>query len=335
IIVPVSWLDYLMHRAEIKKANSPKLLYVCYWYTPKILYSFFGWFMWLSVLIGLNSHFRGFRPEVVLGSWAYPDGFAAAQLAKRFDCPYYIKVHGSDINILASEGRRRNIIGRICGNAKGVFSVSKALATKLSELGVSEDRVCQVYNGVDQKLFYPLMSADIDNCFLYVGNLKRDKGVLDLLNAYFLYRDAGGDKELKFIGGGAMTSELVARSKNSSYSKFIEFLGPKPHGEAATYIRSCACLVLPSYHEGVPNVLLESICSGVPVIATKVGGIPEVVKDKVSGLLVEPGDVLGLSEAMSDRRLNELGSKNEIATLGAQYSWEDNISQVEAFLNRV
>ncbi|WP_231878289.1 hypothetical protein, partial [Oleiphilus sp. HI0117] len=86
IIVPVSWLDYLMHRAEIKKANSPKLLYVCYWYTPKILYSFFGWFMWLSVLIGLNSHFRGFRPEVVLGSWAYPDGFAAAQLAKRFDC---------------------------------------------------------------------------------------------------------------------------------------------------------------------------------------------------------------------------------------------------------
>jgi len=331
ILVPVAWPDYMRHRKSLRAANSEHLRYVCFWYTPKLLYSLFGWFMYLSTLIGASRWLRRQSTDMVLGSWAFPDGFVASRLAKKLRCKYVIKVHGSDINVLTEDPARLKRIVRVCREAKAVLAVSKALKAKLVNMGVPDGQITQIYNGVDSRLFYPDSSGSNDY-FLYIGNLKRDKGVLDLYDAYSEYRREGGTRPLIYVGGGAEFQNLQGRIHRDGLENHIRLLGPKPHAEAARLLRGALALILPSYHEGVPNVLLEAAACGKPVLATRVGGIPEVVIEGKTGRLVSPGDTEALAKGLV--ALQDAGVWNGAAIMqhGQGFSWSENIQSLRAVL---
>jgi glycosyltransferase involved in cell wall biosynthesis len=336
ILVPVAWREYLSYRKQIKHDKHSRVKYVCYWYTPKIFYRYFGMFMALSLLFGARKWINEKRVDFVFGSWAHPDGYAAQQIAKKLAKPYFLKVHGSDINILTEDIQRKAAIAKVCRHAKHVFTPSDALKRKVVGLGINESKVTRIYNGVDDTFFYPEKNSGEPEYFLFVGNLKQDKGVIDLLEAYAIYAAEGGKIPLKFVGAGEMRTAMAERIKQLGLVDSVTLLGAMPHADAASYIRKCACLILPSYHEGVPNVVLEAANCGVPVISTRVGGIPEVVDEGKTGLLIEAGDVQALAKALQQFESDVVWKQDEILAKGRQFSWEKNLDSLEqVFLNSV
>ncbi|MFV1871987.1 MAG: glycosyltransferase [Oleiphilus sp.] len=337
IVVPIAWMDYWKHRQHLKASTPENIKYVCYWYIPKIVQSFFGWFMFWSVWFQTRKDLKEKAYDAILGSWAHPDGFTAAQIAKRLGIPYFIKVHGSDINILTQQPKRRRQIAEVCQSAKHVFTPSDALKEKVIGLGVSNSSVSRIYNGVNPHLFYlDSSSSGVQqgerNHFLFVGNLKRDKGVLDLMLAYKKYLELGGEYLLTYIGAGPEAQKLSLLASEFGIKDKVTFRGALAHENVAAYVRSCSALILPSYHEGVPNVLLEAANCGVPVISTKVGGIPEVVESNITGILFEAGDVDELKTAMISFSSIEW-DKELIAQKGKAFSWDDNVRRVEEVLS--
>ncbi|KZY30173.1 hypothetical protein A3752_09635 [Oleiphilus sp. HI0081] len=335
LIVPIAWPEYLRKRAQISSYSASTkytVKYICYWYTPKLFQQHFGHFMFWSVLKGARELISFSDFDAVLGSWAHPDGFVAQKLSYRLKLPYFIKVHGSDINVLTEDKNRNKQIQQVCKGATHIFTPSDALRLKVCGLGVEKSKVTRVYNGVDNKLFYPEEIAS-NPYFLFVGNLKKDKGVLDLLDAYDGYVKSGGSKLLKFIGDGAMSPVLAERVAAYGLEAKVSMLGALKHADTAKYIRQSGLLILPSYHEGVPNVLLEAANCGVPVVSTRVGGIPEVVKDGVSGILIEAGDCEALTKAMVDFDLNTACWNREVIKAhGNLFSWPKNVNEIDQII---
>src|SRR5262249_28321648 len=136
----------------------------------------------------LGDDLAAWRPDYVLGSFAYPDGVAAVSLARQFGIPAFVKVHGTDLNTMAEAWGPGRQIRWALRHAAGVVAVSRALTDKVERLGGRHADTLLLYNGVDRSLFRPRerlgarrdLGLDPDRqTVLYVGNLKRDKGVID------------------------------------------------------------------------------------------------------------------------------------------------------------
>lgn len=334
VLVPVAWPDYWRHRKQILSCNTESLRYICYWYTPKMLYNWFLWFMYFSLRVGASGWLKN-KPDLIFASWAYPDGASAAKWASKLDLPMILKVHGSDINILASGGARRKKIAEACRASNRVVAVSQALKQKLVEMGVEEESISVIYNGVDAQHFYRESSAGKEDYLLYVGNLKVDKGVIDLIEAYNRYRQGGGRLNLKVIGAGGASAKMREMLSQAGLSGYVEMLGAMKHHDVAPYVRSARALLLPSYHEGVPNVLLEASACGIPVLSTKVGGIPEVVIEGKTGVLVEPGDIEALAEGMTRVGDSQQWQKDQIVAHAKKFDWIENIQQLKHVIDTV
>jgi glycosyltransferase involved in cell wall biosynthesis len=157
---------------------------------------------------------------------------------------------------------------------------------------------------------------------LYVGRLQRAKGLEDLIKAIREVADAGNRIELSIVGedarGGSYLQQLREQVTRSGMDEVVRFHGHVPFGERLmSFYRDSDVFVLPSLSEGRPKVLYEAMIAGMAIIATRVGGIPEVIEDGVSGLLVDPGDVDGLTALLNRacqdramlRRLSEMAGR--------------------------
>ena len=267
--------------------------------------------------------YRG-KIDVVLGSWAYPDGFAAILAAKLLGVPAVVKLHGSDINQLAKLPGPRAMLMWALPRAAHVVAVSKALATEVIALGVKPDRVSVVMNGVDAERFYPqdrlaaratLGVPATAQLALYVGNLKPEKGVSELARAWPNVTKQLPRAELAVIGGGVLYDDLVAHA-----GAHATMLGPQPADKVAQWMAACDVLVLPSHSEGTPNVVLEALASGRKIVASAVGGIPDLITSTSLGTLVPPKN----SEALAAALVATLPGSYDaavVAQLGTRGGW--------------
>ena len=265
---------------------------------------------------------RGLRGkfDVVLGSWAYPDGFAAVIAARLLGLPCVVKLHGSDINIIAKIPGPRRLSAWALPQAKKVIAVSRALADEVAALGVPRDKIAIVMNGVDASLFHPRDRAAAraelglpdGPLALYVGNLKAEKGVLDLAAAWREVPNA----TLAVVGGGPAKAELEQAATPS-----MRIVGPQPLASIPTWMAACDVLVLPSHAEGTPNVVLEALACGRRVVATAVGGIPDLVTSETLGQLVPPRDPKSLAVALA-HALRTPYDPAKVAELGARGGWD-------------
>lgn len=338
VIVPIAWPSYIKNIKKINLDKNKNVKYICQFYTPGFCYKYFGYFMYLSIMLSSWSWIKSFKPKCILGSWAFPDAFSAKLIAQKMKIPFFVKVHGSDINILTTFEDRKKHIQNVCQDSKHIIAVSDALRMKLIDLGVSSDKITRIYNGVDQNFFYQELNPS-NKLFneellpwVFVGNLKKDKGVFDLIKAFSNYQKKGGLRKLVIIGDGTIKLALHKLIKEQGLSDSVKLLGAMVHSEAASIVRNSFCLILPSYHEGVPNVLLEAANCGIPVIATRVGGIPEVVIENKTGVLVEAGDVVALGESMIDVDKKFNFSKEDIVSHGKKFTWFENIKVLNKLL---
>jgi glycosyltransferase involved in cell wall biosynthesis len=185
----------------------------------------------------------------------------------------------------------------------------------------------QIPNAVEPSDFKPsrLKSKRI----LFVGRLSRQKGILELLMAFKGLVKTHPEFELHLAGSGPKIS-----GRNIVYHGKI-----KDRHKLARLYSSAYMFVLPSHSEGLPNVLLEAGASGLPVVATDVGGIPDVIEPNKNGILIKPGDWKSLLKAMSclvedTMFASELGRANR-KKITNDFSWKKVIASIENFYKEV
>lgn len=171
---------------------------------------------------------------------------------------------------------------------------------KLCPLG----RYSIVTGGVDPKIFAPSTRASLNGettQVLYVGWMIKEKGVYDLLEAAALIKNEGLKFQIRLIGPlfdqEPQLRKVVAAANLEDCVNIVGTVS-KEGGVAAEY-QAADLFVLPSYAEGFPNSILEAMAAGLPVVATAVGAVPEIVDDEITGLLVPPGDPAKLAAALS------------------------------------
>ncbi len=271
--------------------------------------------------------------DVVLGSWAYPDGAAAVALGRLLGVPSVVKLHGSDINVVAAmPGPRRNLRLALPRAAR-VVAVSRALADEAVRLGVRRERVAVVENGVDRALFRPLdraaARAQLDlppdgKLLLYVGRLERQKGVIDLLLAFARLAPRRPDLRLALVGDGAARQECARLA--AGIGPQVRLVGARPLAEVPLHMAASDAVTLPSWAEGSPNAVLEALACGRPVVAARVGGVPEIVTSPSLGELVLPHDPTALAAAL-ERTADGQFDATAIAA-SARGSWDESAARL-------
>lgn len=291
---------------------------------------------WLaSLLVQKLRHVRQLHADCMLVSWGYPDAPAASWLARRLGIPYVVKVHGSDLNVKAEQALLRPQIRYALQGAQAVVAVSQALADKAIALGVDPSRVHVIYNGVEPNLFSPgsrrdardrLKLAHNERLLLYVGNLKDSKGCRDLLETFPHVLTTRPDTRLLFIGTGPCRDALLQRAAALGCADRMQLVGAIEHFALGDWFRAADLLCLPSHNEGVPNVVLEAMACGTPVVATRVGGIPEVLPDH-AGMLVPARDRIALRGALI-AALAATWDTQRISAHASRFRWDENIQRL-------
>ena len=314
LIAPVSWRDEWALRGTGARIP-PDRCTTCdgiavehprYWYTPGALRGQYGRFFEASVRPAFDRAVRELEPDIVLATWAYPDGWAAVRLARRHGLPVAVLVHGSDVRRMDEfAARRAGTREALCG-ADGVIAVSADLAARVVALGAAPDRVATVLDGVDRSLFHPgdraaarqrLGLGEDRRHLLYIGNLLPVKGVDVLLQACRVLDAKRQDWCLHLVGDGAERARLQAQAQDAGLADKVVFHGAQPQTALPDWLRAADLFVLPSRSEGIPNVLLEASACATPYVASRVGGIPEIAA-LGAGVLVPPEQPQALAEAI-------------------------------------
>lgn len=294
VIAPIAWTNELRARwAGARPLLSGRQVtldgmiinHPRYYFPPR---GFRGWYgrCFLGSVAGVFRRVvNEFQPDIVYTPWAYPDGWAAVQLARRAGLPVVLHVLGSDIRLLDRYPSKRGGTTEAVRTADGVVAVSQELAGRLRDLGVAPNKIRVIFDGVDSFVFHPgscikartqVGVSGPGAVILFVGNLVHVKGVDTLLAACHQLRSSGLEFQVVVVGQGPLAPALRDLVGRLGLSGSIRFTGSLPQGELPDWYRAANVLVLPSRSEGVPNVLLEASACGTPWVATSVGGIPEI-----------------------------------------------------------
>lgn len=336
ILIPVAFSEWFKHRKEFKQSEN--LRYVPYFYTPKIGRRFYSVFLFLSIMLHSGLWIKRKKAKIMLASWAFPDAVATQWISQLFSTKFFFKVHGSDINEFAKIKSRSSQITSAAQKALGIISVSHALKKEMVNIGISEDKIEVIYNGVDHEKFGTKLTKTQKNIknteyILYIGNLKKNKGIFELLKGFAQIKDKYPTLKLLYAGPGSLKEELYQQAKNLDIHNNIELLGPVNHSELPSLIQNAKLLALPSYNEGVPNVVLESMACGTPVLVTSVGGIPEVVDESICGVIIPPQNSNAVAQGLI-KLLNKKWDAKKIQQHSQQFSWEKNKSQLIEVLSK-
>jgi glycosyltransferase involved in cell wall biosynthesis len=317
VVSPLSWVD----EWRLRRSGGPPLgpgrratvggveaYYPRFYYTPRVLRGFYDTFLWYSIRPIVRRLLEEARPDVVLGYWVHPDGAVALRVARSVGATGVVMSGGSDVLVLARVPSRRRHIQRVLAEADAVLTASQNLSAKVAALDIDPTKIHVVSRGVDTGRFCPgdrrearrrLGLAADGPVLLWVGRMAPVKGLDVLLAACGGLRDRGLAFRLQLVGDGPLRRPLEAEARARGLSAVVSFVGLVPHDDLPDWYRAADLTVLPSYSEGVPNVLRESLACGTPFVASRVGGIPELAEGTACRL-VAPGDPAALTEALAE-----------------------------------
>jgi teichuronic acid biosynthesis glycosyltransferase TuaC len=323
-VAPQAWFPFTsglrpgfrpaLPRAE-RLADGEEILHPRFLSLPAIGKFLDGALLALSVLPGLRRLRRSFPFDVIDAHFGYPEGPAAVLLGRFFRVPVVLTLRGLEQRLSAYRLRRPQLAFAVRG-AERVVAVSEDLRATALAAGAAPERVRTIPNGVDTALFVPrdraaarrsLGLAEEGTYLLTVGSLSERKGAHLVLEA--LESLAGSFPNLRYLvvgGAGAEGDEeetLRRRAAALGVSERVVFVGPKRREELPDWYNASDLFVLPSSLEGCPNVVVEALACGTPVVATAVGGIPQLLADPETGVIVSRRDgaavAAGLAAALA------------------------------------
>jgi glycosyltransferase involved in cell wall biosynthesis len=334
VVAPVPWFPFThpAFGAYAAQARAPRaetrngidVLHPRFPVLPKIGMTLAPFLLYRAVrpLVERMRRERGF--DLIDAHYFYPDGVAAAMLARVLDVPAVITARGSDVNLIAQYRFPRRMIRWAARQAAAVVAVSQALKDKLVALGVEHERIHVLRNGVDLELFHgdnrDTLRAELElrrPTLLSVGNLLAFKGHGLVIEALSLLPE----HELVIAGDGPDRAAFEALARQCGVSTRVRFVGSVNQQDLRRYYCAADALVLASSREGWPNVLLEAMACGTPVIATAVGGVPEIVTSADAGAVVKERSAPALARAVRElwARPRERAATRRFAE---QFGWD-------------
>lgn len=302
--------------------------YPRFFVVPRVARFLHGFGLFASIWPAVRREVRAFHPDVLLAYFAYPYGFAAVLLGRLLGLPVVISCRGSDVYQMTKPPLQGRAIKWALAQCRRVFVMSEGMRTTVLSWGIDPGRVEVVSNGVDAGRFHP-MDRNIaratlgipatEKVIVCVSRLSHEKGIDVLVDAIGIL--AASNLRLYVVGDGAERGTLETRARNARSVERIVFLGTRPHEEIANWLAAADLAVLPSRSEGMPNAVLEALACGRPVVATAVGGTPELLDNDSLGILVEPDDATALAHALQSA-LARPWDENVIAASVASRTWD-------------
>ena len=280
---------------------------------------------------------QGFDFDLIDAHYFYPDGVTAMRLAKEFRRPFVVTGRGTDLHSISKEypGPRRRIT-EVTRSAAHMITVSDSLKDCLLDLGAAGDRITVLRNGVDLTFFQPAvdrmslrreLGLNDRKTLLSVGNLIELKGhhlVIEAMRQLPQF-------DLVVIGGGPEAYALQQLADQWSLNDRIRMVGRLSQETLRRYYQAGDALVLASKREGWANVLLESMACGTPVVATPVGGNPEVVASADGGQITRDRSANAIVDAIK-RLFDAPTSREDTRRYAEGFSWDDTSrGQLEIF----
>ncbi|MEM3035877.1 MAG: glycosyltransferase [Thermoplasmata archaeon] len=306
--------------------------------------------MHLSLSYLLRKLIKTRKIDLILGYNMIPEGIAAVRLAKSFKLPAGFWAIGSDVNDFAKYNRLNFYLSIKCVEESNIiFTESKDLENKIRQYSTKPLNVKTFYKGIHISNFQELPpQSDLlkklglnegRRYILFVGRLIYDKGIYELAQTFSVISKKYLDVDLILIGEEIEKEKLARKFEQEGILKRVFFKGIIPYKEVAYYMKVSYLLCLPTWAEGLPNVVMEAMASGLPVIATNVGGIPEILEDEVTGLSVPVKNVEKLTEAvikmLEDRSLRENCIMNAKKLIYEKFDVKKNVHQLYELLQEV
>jgi len=208
-----------------------------------------------------------------------------------------------------------------------ITTVSQSVAQELEEYGLNQEDISIVYNGVDEKFFYPKQkdSTNDKKYIMYAGRIDREKGLFDLLKCAKSICSERSDVSFIVAGNGRDLNRLKRKIKNIGIQDKFILVGQAKKDQLVKLYQNATLFVLPSYHEGLPTVLLEAMSCGLPVIATDVRGNRDLVSNGKNGIIIPSRAPKKMAEAISmlleNKSLRKKLGKNARKTIEENYTW--------------
>ena len=296
---------------------------------------------------------RQHAATVMHGHWVIPGGPVAAAAAPRL--PLVVSLHGSDVYVAEKFAPARYLARRVLQRAGAITACSADLARRAETLGADHGRIEVVPYGVDPDRFRPDplarakrraslgIGAHVPLVFA-AGRLVRKKGFEYLIDAIAHLPTASGALTI-IAGGGDLETELRQRAASRDLGdQRLRFIGNLTQDEVAGWLATADIVVVPSVRDdsgnvdGLPNIVLEALASGTPLIATPAGGIGSAIEHDRTGLLVPERDAGALAQAIAGlagdaARRVRLGEGGRAAVM-ARFGWEFVAGRFEAAYDR-
>jgi len=215
---------------------------------------------------------------------------------------------------------------KLIASSDTITAVSASVAQDLRNYHLDPVQLCILHNGVNEQFFTPKQKkSQGEKQILYVGRMDHEKGVFDLLNCAQHLCSKRSDLFFNFVGDGRDLTKLKQKSKKMGLEDRVTFTGQLDRDKLVQMYQDADLFVFPSYHEGLPTVLLEAMSCGLPIIATDVRGNGDVIVNGENGILVPPKSPNELAESIlslvDDERYKCVLGKNARNTIEAKYTW--------------
>jgi len=348
VVAPVPWFPFrskvfgrygeLAQVPEEEERFGVRILHPRYPLIPKLGMSTAPFLMYqvLAPMIGRCIR-SGYDFDLLDAHYFYPDGVAAVMIGKRFSKPVVITARGTDINLIPEHAVPRRLIRWAAKEASGLIAVCQALKDRMTMLGMDPSKTWVLRNGVDLDTFQPKERGPVRSrlgltgkVLLSVGHLiprKRNDLVLRALPHI-------PDAVLLIVGDGPCERELKALADSLGVQERVRFLGRIPQAELPWIYSVADALILASDREGWPNVLLEAMACGTPVVATSVWGVPEVVASDAAGVLVDDPSPEAIAGA-ARRLLSGPVDRGKTRAYAEAFSWDDTTQGQLSLFERV
>ncbi len=282
----------------------------------------------------------GERFDLVDAHYLYPDAVAGSFVARALGLPLCVTARGTDVTLIPRHAIPRRWLRWMLARANGAIAVADALRVEVERLAPKSLAVTTLPNGVDLAKFRPLprdqarrrLGWPVERrIVLSVGHLIERKGHHHLLAAL---AKLPPDVVVKVIGEGDWQGRLTAQAVSAGIADRVELCGRMAHAELHVAYSAADALALLSSREGWPNVLLESMACGTPVVATRVFGTPEVVRDEAVGVLVGEPTPTSVAAAIGEL-LAHPRERARVRAYAEQHSWQRTVLGMQTLFDQI
>ena len=327
---PLEWRKWARVEREGLVDGGIRVTYPRYLSIPKFATWSQGTFMAKAVRREMQMHYADWRPDIIDGHFAFPDGYGAVRLARAIGCPSLVTCHGADLRFYPELPVTRSMLSWTLRSADRVISVSAALHRRSIELGCPQQNALLLSNGVDPAKFALRSKADCRRELglpeerkigVYVGYLIDRKDQSLVIKALAEIRRAGRPLPLiVLVGDGPNRRRLQDEAAQLQLTEHVVFAGSRPHAEVAAWMGAADWLLLSSDYEGWATVYFEAMSCGRPVLTSNVSSAKDAICEPDYGMVVEPRTPEAFATAMMEASARHFDA-SAIRAYAELHSW--------------